>query len=157
VKKFAENEDVVFGDVVLSGGGPRGGPTSSPGAGGWPTIRYYNKATGVDGSNYEKKTDMSMCDELGPKGEHYMEDYILEAGGTSLCSVVAPFKGCGEKEIKFIEKMAGGDAANVAAQQDRLTKMKEDPKTKLTDTAAAWMNQRLAILAQLAKRDPSDL
>lgn len=48
-----------------------------------------------------------------------MEDYILEAGGTSLCSVVAPFKGCGEKEIKFIEKMAGGDAANVAAQQVR--------------------------------------
>lgn len=157
MKVFAENDDVVFADVVLSGGGPRGGPTSSPGAGGWPTIRYYNKGTGVEGENYAKKTDMSMCDELGPKGEHYMQDYIMEAGGTSLCSIVAPYKGCGEKEIKFIEKMASGDASAVAAQEERLNKMKSDPKTKLTDTAASWMNQRLAILGQLAKRDPSDL
>ena len=64
VKTFANNDAVVFGDVVLSGGGPRGGATSSPGAGGWPTIRYYNKETGVDGANYEKKTDMSMCTSL---------------------------------------------------------------------------------------------
>jgi hypothetical protein len=157
VKQFAENDDVVFGDVVLSGGGPRGGPTASPGAGGWPTIRYYNKATGVDGHNYDKKTDMSMCDELGPKGDHYMTDYVMEAGGTSLCSITEPYKGCGEKEIKFIKKMAEGDAANVAKQVDRLAKMKNDPKSKMTASAAQWMNQRLAILAQLSKRDPSDL
>lgn len=157
MKQFAENDDVVFGDVVLSGGGPRGGPTASPGAGGWPTIRYYNKATGVDGHNYDKKTDMSMCDELGPKGDHYMTDYVMEAGGTSLCSITEPYKGCGEKEIKFIKKMAEGDAANVAKQVDRLAKMKNDPKSKMTASAAQWMNQRLAILAQLSKRDPADL
>ena len=45
-----------------------GGEGANPGAGGWPTIRYYNKETGILGKSYEKKTDASMCDELGPKG-----------------------------------------------------------------------------------------
>ena len=43
VKKFADNEDVRFGDSNLADGGSRGGDGASPGAGGWPTIRYYNK------------------------------------------------------------------------------------------------------------------
>jgi hypothetical protein len=30
-------------------------------------VRYYNKETGVEGKAYEKKTQMAMCDELGPK------------------------------------------------------------------------------------------
>ena len=79
---FKDNGDVVFADSALSGGGPRGGATASPGAGGWPTIRYYNKETGVDGANYEKKSDMSMCDELGPKGmsEGNNGCVIVEAG-----------------------------------------------------------------------------
>jgi hypothetical protein len=40
--------------------GPDGGDLS-PGAGGWPTIRYFNKATGYDGTPYAKKTDKAMC------------------------------------------------------------------------------------------------
>lgn len=149
VKTFANNDAVVFGDVVLSGGGPRGGATSSPGAGGWPTIRYYNKETGVDGANYEKKTDMSMCDELGPKGEHYMQDFVLDAGKTSLCSTAKPYAGCGEKEIAFIEKMAASDEDTKAAQLERLNKMKTDSAVRLTDTARQWLVQRVAILNQL--------
>jgi hypothetical protein len=149
VKTFAENDDVMFGDVVLSGGGPRGGPTSSPGAGGWPTIRYYNKETGADGHNYDKKTDMSMCDELGPKGEHYMQDYVLEAGGTSLCSIEAPYKGCKKKEITFIEKLAEKDADFIVAQLERLTKMK-DAGSKMKEEQEQWMNQRISILQKFA-------
>lgn len=59
--------------------GPNGGP-QNPGKGGWPTIRYFNKLTGYDGAPYEKKTTMSMCDELGPKGKTYMEEYVMEFG-----------------------------------------------------------------------------
>lgn len=149
VKTFATNDDVVFGDVVLSGGGPRGGSTASPGAGGWPTIRYYNKETGADGANYDKQTDMSMCDELGPKGEHYMQDYVLKAGDTTLCSTASPYKGCGEKEIAFIEKMAAADLDTQTAQIDRLVKMKDDATVKLTPAARTWLKQRVAILESL--------
>ena len=39
----------------------------SLGAGGWPTVRYFNKETGYGGKPYPKKTDKAMCDELGPK------------------------------------------------------------------------------------------
>ena len=103
MKKFAGNTDVKFADSVLSNGGPRG--AGSPGAGGWPTIRYYNKKTGIKGSDYKKKTDMAMCSELGPEGG-YMQQYVEEAGNTSLCSIVGPdYKGCSDKEIGFIQKM----------------------------------------------------
>eukprot|EP01050_Picozoa_sp_SAG11_P058854 SAG11_NODE_37811_length_255_cov_0.660256_1_plen_39_part_10 len=30
---------------------------NNSGAGGWPTIRYFNKETGYDGKPYPKKTD----------------------------------------------------------------------------------------------------
>merc|ERR1712146_72665 len=104
VKQFKDNDDVQFADVMLSDGGPRGGEGANPGAGGWPTIRYYNKETGVLGRSYEKKTSMAMCDELGPKGETegYLTQYIMEAGNTSLCKASEPFDGCSDKEKKFI-------------------------------------------------------
>ena len=54
------NAAVSFGDVLLSESQVRTGPDGgdlSPGAGGWPTIRYFNKGTGYDGAPYAKKTD----------------------------------------------------------------------------------------------------
>lgn len=147
VQKFATNPDVKFGDIALSDGGPRGGEGANPGGGGWPTIRYYNKETGILGKSYEKKTDAPMCDELGPKGG-MMQPYVEEAGSTSECSVVAPYAGCGDKQKSFIEKMAGKPAGDVDKQLVRLTAMKEKPmKAELKQ----WLNQRLAILKGLAK------
>jgi len=147
VQKFATNPDVKFGDIALSDGGPRGGEGANPGGGGWPTIRYYNKETGILGKSYEKKTDASMCDELGPKGG-LMQDYVEEAGSTSECSVVAPYSGCGDKQKSFIEKMAGKSADDVDKQLVRLTAMKEKP---MKADLKQWLNQRLAILKGLAK------
>ena len=77
-----------FGDVLLSESQVRTGPDGgdlSPGAGGWPTIRYFNKATGYDGHAYDKKTDKAMCDELGD--EEMMEAYVTDIGGATLCAV----------------------------------------------------------------------
>lgn len=154
VDKFAGNDDVTFGDVNLGDGGPRGGEGANPGAGGWPTIRYYNKETGVLGKSYDKKTDMSMCDELGPKGETYMQDYVEEAGSTSLCSVTPPdYKGCGDKQKKFIAKMVEKGPEDVQKQVERLTKMKG---SKMTADNAAWLGQRLAILKQLSNGEKHD-
>lgn len=147
VKKFNSNPDVQFADVVLSGGGPRGGEGANPGAGGWPTIRYYNKETGILGASYKQKTSSPMCDELGPK-HNLLQDYIEEAGNTSECSVLPPFNGCGDKQKKFIEKMAEKTEEEVKAQLERLSKMKGQ---KMKDDLKVWLGQRLAILKQMAK------
>lgn len=108
-------EDVIFGDINLSEGGPRSTSKSGDhgaGAGGWPTLKHFNKKTGWSGSNYatdDKKTDQAMCDELG-HGEKYLGDYVMEKGDTSLCSASPPFKGCSadtkEKSQKLFDKAA---------------------------------------------------
>ena len=93
-KAFASNDGVAFGDINLSEQQIRG--NHNPGAGGWPTIRYFNQETGYEGHAYDKKTSKAMCDELGD--EEMMQAYIEEAGGVSLCSA-ANGSGCSEKEV----------------------------------------------------------
>ena len=53
---FKDNKDVVFGDVNLSENqiGERHGVQFNPGAGGWPTIRYFNSDTGPGGALMKK-------------------------------------------------------------------------------------------------------
>ena len=64
MKDFANEDNVVFGDVVLREDritqGPLGGALN-PGKGGWPTVRYFNTQTGYDGAPYEKKSSDPMC------------------------------------------------------------------------------------------------
>jgi len=56
---FGSNPDVAFGDVLLSEQQIRG--NHNPGAGGWPTIRYFNKQTGYEGASYVKKKQINLC------------------------------------------------------------------------------------------------
>jgi len=129
----------------LADSGPRG--SASPGAGGWPTIRYYNKETGVDGASYVKKTDDPMCDELGPK-RGMLNDYIEEAGGTSLCSVKEPYPGCSPKQEKYIKKMVGKGPEAIEKQHERLVGMKGK---KMKSSLKKWLGQRIKILSELKK------
>ena len=80
---FSGNPDVVFGDVTLSEAQVRtiNGTPQSPGAGGWPTIRYYNKETGPGGAAYKKVTSKAMCDELGDRKT--MQAYVELAASTT--------------------------------------------------------------------------
>lgn len=142
---FASNPDVAFGDINLSKQSIRG--NANPGAGGWPTIRYYNKKTGYEGESYTKKTDKSMCDELGDI--KFMKEYIMEAGETSLCSVVTK-AGCSERESAFIDKMQAQDPAAIAAQLARLDKMTSKP---MKEHLKQWLTQRIAVLKQFAGQD----
>lgn len=54
----------------------------NPGAGGWPTIKYFNKETGPDGGTYQKVTPDAMCTELGDLD--HMINYI-EGYGKTVC------------------------------------------------------------------------
>lgn len=139
---FESNPDVSFGDVNLSEQSIRDAH-HSPGKGGWPTIRYFNKETGYEGANYEKKTSDAMCTELG--NMDYMQAYVEEAGGTSLCDV-ATKSGCSEKEAEYIDQWASKPQEEQQSQQERLVKMKGG---KMKPSLLKWINQRLAVLKQL--------
>jgi len=143
VRRFAENKDVVFGDVNLSEEQVRG--NHNPGAGGWPTIRYFNKETGYEGKAYTKKTDKAMCDELG--SEEYMDGYIMDAGNTFLCSAET-LEGCNEKEQKFIEAWKSKTPEEISKELARIEGIKT---SKMSDDQKSWFVARVRALKQLDK------
>lgn len=150
MKEFAGVDHVVFGDINLQEAAVRD-PKYGAGAGGWPTIRYFNTATGYDGAAYTQKTSKSMCDELGGDGQ-LLRDYINEKG-------VPPCKAdtgahCDARETAFLETWRARSGAEARAEQARLEKMlggsvKPDLKK--------WIQQRAAILAQLIQGRPDEL
>lgn len=132
-------------DVNLSEEGIRESPNGdpyNPGAGGWPTIRYFNSETGIAGGTYEKKTDQSMCDELGD--EDMMGAYVEEYGNTSLCTLDG--KGCSEKEVGFIEK---GKAMSVDDQMANLLRLEGMEDKPMKPELLSWVKKRKKILKQL--------
>jgi len=145
---------VVFGDVALSKNQVQTihGTSQSPGSEGWPTIRYFNKETGYGGKPYPKKTGMAMCDELGPKHD-YMQQYVEERGGTSLCNINKTDKGCSDKQKDFIGKWIAKPAADAKKQLDRLVGMVEKDGGSMKPDALTWAKQRLGIFKQLAKKE----
>jgi len=142
LKLFGNNKDVAFGDVNLSEEQIRG--NHNPGAGGWPTIKYFNKETGYEGKPYTKKTSGAMCDELG--NDEYMQAYVEEAGSTSLCKV-EDGAGCEDREKEFITKFKTKSSDDIEAQLKRLNGMKSG---KMKPDLLKWIKQRIAILKQLS-------
>jgi len=128
------------------------GAEFSPGAGGWPTMRYFNKGTGYGGSPYAKKTSMAMCDELGD--DDRMKAYIMEAGKTALCRV-ADGAGCSEKELAFADKWKSKTADEASAELSRLGKMQAEGKMK--PELAEWLAQRASVLKQLVSAGKDEL
>lgn len=140
---------VSFGDVNLSED-PIRGPPHNPGSGGWPTIRYFNKETGLDGGTYVKKTSKAMCEELGD--QELMTEFIEEYGNASLCSV-RDGAGCDEKEKGFIEKMRSKTSEELSAQLERLLKMEDN---SMKPDLKKWLLKRKKILRQLVPQAGSD-
>lgn len=120
---------MVFGDIVLQQTPVRDihGKPQQAGAGGWPTIRYFNKQTGYGGAAYPKRFDgMAMCDELGKM--EYMQDYVENYGGASLCSIDT-LKGCSDAEKTMINSFKGKGAAEVKKEiASYAAKVGEDEK-----------------------------
>jgi len=102
----------------------------------------------VDGAPYTKKTSGAMCEELG--NEDYMQEYVEEAGNTSLCSVETG-EGCDSRSLGYIEKMKDKSAEIQKKQFDRLEAMEGDSmKAELKD----WLKRRKKILKQLLATPP---
>jgi hypothetical protein len=128
----------------------RGKYAGSPGAGGWPTIRYYNTKTGYEGAfagdwKDENKLEGAMCDVFGK--EEHMQAYVEEMGMTSLCKA-SDGAGCSDREKEFIAKWKAQEG--VAAQLERLEGMSGG---KMKPDLKKWLSQRIAILKQLNTKD----
>mmetsp|Transcript_19867 Transcript_19867/g.26742 ORF Transcript_19867/g.26742 Transcript_19867/m.26742 type:complete len:96 (-) Transcript_19867:393-680(-) len=89
-----------------------------------------------------------MCDELGPK-EDYMQQYVEEMGGTSLCNVDKLDQGCSEKQKTFIGKWAGKTGTELHKQFERLQAMVSKDGSSMKSEALSWAKQRVAIFKQL--------
>lgn len=119
------------------------GPPHNPGSGGWPTIRYFNKETGLNGKSYIQKTSKPVCDELG--NDDMLNQYIFEAGNTSFCKITDENVGCDDREVNFIKKMKSKTQNERKMQLDRLVQMESSPMKK---ELKKWLLQRKRILQQ---------
>jgi len=145
---------VAFGDVNLQTDQVRGKYAGSPGGGGWPTIRVYNKATGYDGAfagDWKDKNGLqgAMCDVFGK--DETMQKYVEELGSTSLCKV-SDGAGCSEKEAEFIAKWKTAEGAD--AQLARLQGMAGG---SMKPELKKWLGQRINILKQLTAAPKEEL
>jgi len=113
------------------------------GQGGWPTVRYFNAETGLDGAPYTKKTSKSMCDELGDM--EYMRAYVTEQGIPG-CTPADPSR-CSEKEGKFLATWSAKAQSDVATEEARLLKL---AASKGKPEQLQWMRQRHSILKQIS-------
>jgi len=84
-----------------------------------------------------------MCTELG--NDKYMNEYIIEAGSTSLCNA-ADGEQCTEKESDFIGKWKAKSVEELGAQITRLRGMLTG---SMKPELKAWIGQRLNVLTQL--------
>jgi hypothetical protein len=123
VKEFAGQDNIVFGDVNLQES-KINDPKYGVGAGGWPTVRFFNADTGYDGKAYEQKTKKSMCDELGGDGE-YLRTFVNDFS-TPPCTVRDQAH-CPEKEKEFIAKFAAKTSTEQATELSRLEKLISSP------------------------------
>lgn len=148
-RAFAGKAGVVFGDVNLREDRVVAafGTSFEPGKGGWPTHRYFNKATGLQGLPYERTTEKKICEELGDAD--MMRAYVEEVAGVALCDATTG-AGCSEKEQSFILKMRGTGADALSSERARLKAVVDgDNAANLPDSLRHWTHQRLAIIAQL--------
>mmetsp|Transcript_71666 Transcript_71666/g.213894 ORF Transcript_71666/g.213894 Transcript_71666/m.213894 type:complete len:98 (-) Transcript_71666:66-359(-) len=91
---------------------------------------------------------MAMCDELGPK-QDYMQQYVEEVGGTSLCKVDKLDKGCDDRAKTFIEKWSGKPGPEVKKQFERLEAMVTKQGSSMKAEALSWAKQRMSFCKQL--------
>lgn len=135
------DEKISFADINLASVSIRGEP-HNPGAGGWPTIRYFNKDTGVDGESYDKRTEKSVCDELGD--DHMMLDYVERVGKTVLCDQDG--KNCSDKEKLYIEKKR--NVKDVDELEDEMERLQGLLANGLSGELKEWNFRRQRILRQ---------
>ena len=141
MEHYKNDAGVVFGDVNLREGRvtqSRDGTPQNPGAGGWPTLRYYNADTGPGGAPVERITNQKICDEF--KIPQRMIDSVTTS--RKVCDAVTK-KGCDDAESAYLDAWRG-DAAARDAEAARLDDL-------MSDATQKKMKAQRKLLAKLAK------
>ena len=153
---MASNGNVAFGDVNLAADPVRGKYAGSPGAGGWPSIRVYNKRTGYDGADAGDWKDANghagqMCDVFGD--EDIMQSYVEEMAGVLLCTsgmeCICKKRESGEckkVEYEYYKKFKDAPMADIESRLKLLAGSMDK-----SDHKDEWMKQRVAILRLITK------
>jgi len=110
---------------------------SDKGVSGYPTIKYYTADTGKEGEAYNGGRDFDSL-------KAHCEDKLA-----AKCFLDAQ-DGCTDKEKGYITKMSAKSAEDVTKQVTRLDGMKAG---SMKPELKAWLNQRLAILKQIAAKE----
>jgi len=79
-ESMPENDKVVFAEVNARESRELASKHQA-GAGGWPTLKYYNKETGLAGAKYEQKTQQRVCDEM--KDPSMVAQWVKDIGGVA--------------------------------------------------------------------------
>ena len=87
------------------------------------------------------------------KDPDYVQNWIQEAGKTSLCSISDGNPGCSDREVKYITKASGKSPEDRTKQLRRLTGMADK---KMAPSAKDWISKRIAILKQMTKADAGE-
>jgi len=126
------------------------GTPQNPGAGGWPTLRYFNTDTGYGGKKYEQKTQKRICEEM--KDAKMVKDWVSEYGLGPSCTL-DDLSECTEREVTYIEKCKSKSAEDQSKQLKRLSSMQGK---KMSPKASKWISKRIAILKQFVDSSGSE-
>lgn len=148
-KEYKSHPDVVFGDVNLSKDPV--GREHEPGKGGWPTVKYFNADTGLQGAPYQKKTNKAMCDELGVVDN--MRNYVIDAANILQCDVTS-LAGCNKIESDFINQWNTKTTAEQSKEVDRLAGLMSQ-SANFSLAARKWIKKRHAILKSMLANAPN--
>lgn len=133
--EYSDSSSVLIADVDCTAESSKG-LCEKHGVNGFPTIKSFTSDTGKDGQDYEGGRDLES-----------LKAYVSE-NLAAKCLIAEP-AACTEKEVGFIAKMqAKGGKAEAAAELKRLEGLKGNP---MAPDLKKWVNQRVAILQQLAK------
>lgn len=147
---------------------PIRGPPHNPGQGGWPTIRYFNKDTGVDGAAYVQKTGQRVCQELGDIEmlSAYVRDVSSASGASGSTSApassdepepepeapkappcdVAALDKCDEREQMYVVMYR---SKSLEQQKVALKRLQDLIVNSELGSQESWALKRAALLKQL--------
>jgi hypothetical protein len=154
VRLLAHLPEVSFGDMDLSNITTRSTglrAAAAPkldfystqlGEGGWPSIRYFNGQTGLEGKAYIAKTvDMKLCYELGTKYFYFL-DFVADVSGATLCSVV-DHRHCDDQSLRFLNTMTQEEESGGGNTIELLEKRMEELVSMGTTDPWVWRRRRM--------------
>lgn len=141
-----DDPGVVFGDVNLREAPIRkaeDGTDMGVGAGGWPTLRYFNKETGVGGAVVAKNTPQKICDEFKDGAR------MIEATKESMkICYAASGEGCDADEVAFFDTWRGKGAGAHGEEIARLETLLSEKEQKRMTQQAKLLKKLIAAEAE---------